>query len=64
MSKRRLAFTCALMTSATMTSGAARVAAVTLQVAGVPGVYQLRLSYGNYYSAALTRSPGRAGVVR
>ncbi|MBI4580551.1 MAG: hypothetical protein HY718_12665 [Planctomycetes bacterium] len=39
-------------TAGTMTPGAARVATLTLQVAGVPGVYHLRLTHGSYYSAA------------
>ncbi|MBI4579172.1 MAG: thrombospondin type 3 repeat-containing protein [Planctomycetes bacterium] len=39
-------------TAGTMSPGAARVATLTLQVAGVPGVYHLRLTYGTYYTAA------------
>ena len=48
-------------TSAAMGNGAARVATLTFQVAGVPGTYHLRLSYGSYSTGDGTSVPMQAG---
>ena len=48
-------------TSGAMGTGAARVATLTLQVAGVPGTYHLWLSYGSYSTGDGTSVPMQAG---